>query len=130
MEVFMDDFFVYGNSIDDCLANLEKVIVRCEKVNLVLNLEKCHFMVQKEIVLGHMVSSQGIVVDRTKVEVIEKLPLPVNVKGIRSFLGHAGFYGLFIPDFSKIARPQTELLVKDVSFVFSDDYLHALEKLK
>ena len=56
---FMDDFFVYGNSFDDCLANQEKVLVRCKEVNLVLNWEKCHFMVQG-IVLGHLVSSRGI----------------------------------------------------------------------
>ena len=85
MEVFMDDFSVYGNSFDDCLANIEKELVICEEVNLVLNWEKCHFMVQKGIVLGHTVSSHGIEVDRAKVEVIEKLPPLVNVKGIRSF---------------------------------------------
>ena len=123
MKVCMDDFSVYGNSFDDCLANLEKVLVTYEEVNLVLNWEKCHFMVQKGIVLGHMVSSQGIEVDRVNVEVIEKLLPPVNVKGIRSFLENAGFYRRFIPKFSKIARPLTELLAKDVPFVFSEDCL-------
>ena len=62
-------------------------------------------MVREEIVLGHLVSKRGIEVDRVKIEVIEQLPPPVNVKGIRSFLGHAGFYRQFIKDFSHIARP-------------------------
>ena len=67
---------------------------------MVLNWEKCHFMVKEGIVLGHIISSQGIEVDRAKVEVIEKLPPFSSVKGIRSFLGHVGFYRRFIKDFS------------------------------
>ena len=57
-----------------------------------LNWEKFHFMVQEGIVLGHKISVRGIEVDKTKINVIDKLPPPVNVKGVRSFLGHAGFY--------------------------------------
>ena len=78
-----------------------------------MNWEKCHFMVREGIVLGHLVSERGIEVDRAKIEVIEKLPLPVNIKGIRSFLGHVGFYRRFIKDFSQTARPLTSLLAKD-----------------
>ena len=92
LEVFMDDFSVFGDSYDDCLRNLEHVLQDCEETNLVLNWEKCHFMVQEGIVLGHKVSKTGIEVDKAKIEVIEKLPPPTSVKGIRSFLGHAGFY--------------------------------------
>ncbi|XP_021770244.1 uncharacterized protein LOC110734402 [Chenopodium quinoa] len=88
-------------------------------------------VVKKEgIVLGHVVSSRGIEVDRAKIEVIERLPPPTNVKGIRSFLGHAGFYRRFIKDFSKIAKPLTQLLVKDAPFVFSNDCLLAFDRLK
>jgi hypothetical protein len=75
-------------------------------------------MVREGIVLGHLISERGIEVDRAKIEVIEQLPPPVNVKGIRSFLGHVGFYRRFIKDFSHIARPLTNLLAKDVSFDF------------
>ncbi|XP_050914840.1 uncharacterized protein LOC127129757, partial [Lathyrus oleraceus] len=95
VEVFMDDFSVFGGSFSLCLDNLETVLERCVKTNLVLNWEKCHFMVTEGIVLGHKVSSRGIEVDRAKVEVIEKLPPPANMKGVRSFLGHAGFYRRF-----------------------------------
>ncbi|XP_010519129.1 PREDICTED: uncharacterized protein LOC104798657 [Tarenaya hassleriana] len=130
MEVFMDDFFVHGPSFPVCLMNLRRVLDRCVEANLVLNWEKCHFMVQEGIVLGHKISRKGIEVDRAKVEVIEKLPPPRNVKGIRSFLGHAGFYRRFIKDFSKISRPLTELLAKDAPFEFTHECEAAFETLK
>ncbi|GJT52163.1 reverse transcriptase domain-containing protein [Tanacetum coccineum] len=90
MEVFMDDFLVFGNSFSTCLSNLEKMLKRCEDTNLALNWEKSHFMVKEGIVLGHKISKKGIEVDKAKIDVIAKLPHPTTVKGIRSFLGHAG----------------------------------------
>ena len=101
----MDDFSVLGNSFDNCLENLRSALIRCEETNLVLNWEKCHFMVQEGIVLGHQISAREIEVNKEKIEEIEKLPPPSSVKGIRSFLGHAGFYRRFIKDFSRIAKP-------------------------
>ncbi|GJW93235.1 reverse transcriptase domain-containing protein [Tanacetum coccineum] len=130
MEVFMDDFLVFGDSFDSCLSNLEKMLKQCEDTNLVLNWEKCHFMCREGIVLGHKISKSGIEVDRAKVDVIAKLPHPTTVKGVRSFLGHAGFYRRFIQDFSKIARPMTHLLEKETPFVFSKDCIDAFETLK
>ncbi|KAK1610762.1 hypothetical protein QYE76_034435, partial [Lolium multiflorum] len=130
VEVFMDHFYVYGNSFDNCLRNLDKVLQRCEETNLVLNWEKCHFMVNEGIVLGNKISERGIEVDRSKVEAIEKMPYPRDVKGIRSVLGHAGFYRRFIKYFSKISKPLTNLLQKDVPFVFDDDCKEAFETLK
>ncbi|GKE57813.1 reverse transcriptase domain-containing protein [Tanacetum coccineum] len=91
MEVFMDDFSVFGDSFSSCLSHLDKMLKRCEETNLVLNWEKCHFIV-KGVVIGHKISKSGIEVDRAKVNVIAKLPHPTSVKGVRSFLGHAGFY--------------------------------------
>ncbi|KAK1698819.1 hypothetical protein QYE76_015516 [Lolium multiflorum] len=108
----------------------ESIVERCEETNLVLNWEKCHFMVNEGIVLGHKISERGIEVDRAKVEAIEKMPYPRDVKGIRSVLGHAGFYRRFIKDFSKISKPLTNLLQKDVPFVFGDDCKEAFETLK
>jgi hypothetical protein len=119
MEIFMDDFSVYGDSFASCLSHLERMLKRCEDTNLVLHWEKCHFMVKEGIVLGHKISKSRIEVDRAKVDVIVKLPHPTTVKGIRSFLGHASFYRRFIQDFSKIARPLTHLLEKDAPFIFS-----------
>jgi hypothetical protein len=92
MEVFMNDFSIYGKIFKGCLGNLNKVLKRCQMADLVLNWEKCHFMVREGIVLGHKISEEGIEVDKVKIEVIEQLPPPTNVKGIHSFLGHAGFY--------------------------------------
>ncbi|GKD48695.1 reverse transcriptase domain-containing protein, partial [Tanacetum coccineum] len=92
--------------------------------------EKCHFMVKEGIVLGHKISKSGIEVDRAKVDVIAKLPHPTSVKGVRSFLGHAGFYRRFIQDFSKIARPMTHLLEKETPFVFSKECIEAFNILK
>ncbi|GJZ66684.1 putative nucleotidyltransferase, ribonuclease H [Tanacetum coccineum] len=130
MEVFMDDFSVFGSSFDHCLKNLEKMLKRCEETNLVLNWEKCHFMVKEGIFLEHMVSGSGIKVDKAKIEAISKLPYPTNMKAIRSFLGHAGFYRRFIKDFSQIARPMTQLLVKDTPFNFSKECIQAFDTLK
>nr|GEV29638.1 reverse transcriptase domain-containing protein [Tanacetum cinerariifolium] len=92
MEVFMDDLLVFGNSFQTCLSHLEKMLKRCEDTNLCLNWEKSHFVVKEGIVIGHKISKEGIEVDKAKVNVIAKLPHPTTVKGIRSFLGHAGFY--------------------------------------
>nr|GEW30506.1 DNA-directed DNA polymerase [Tanacetum cinerariifolium] len=100
MEVFMDDFSVFGDSFSE------------------------------GIVLGHKISKSGIEVDRAKVDVIAKLPHPTTVKGVGSFLGHAGFYRHFIQDFSKIARPMTHLLEKETPFVFSKECIEAFNTLK
>ncbi|GJU57311.1 reverse transcriptase domain-containing protein [Tanacetum coccineum] len=130
MEVFMDDFLVFGDSFSSCLSHLDKMLKRCEDTNLVLNWEKCHFMVKEGIVLGHKILKSKIKVDREKINVIAKLPPPTSVKGIQSFLGHAGFYRRFIQDFSKIAHPMTHLLEKETPFIFSTECREAFETLK
>ncbi|KAL1203436.1 putative mitochondrial protein [Cardamine amara subsp. amara] len=130
MEVFMEDFSVYGSSFKVCLNNLCKILARCEEKHLVINWEKYHFMVRDGIALGHHVSEIWIEVDRTKIEVITGLQPPDCVKSVRSFLGHAGFYIRFIKDFSKIVRPLTAFLCKDVKFEFTDEWLAAFEQIK
>ncbi|GJU24927.1 reverse transcriptase domain-containing protein [Tanacetum coccineum] len=81
VEVFMDDFSVFGSSFDHCLNNLNKMLQRCKDAHLILNWKKCHFMVKKGIVLGHKVSEAGLEVDKAKIDVIFKLPPPTNIKG-------------------------------------------------
>ena len=119
LEIFMDDFSVFGDSYEECLENLRRVLERCQEKKLVLNWEKCHFMVTQGIVLGHIVSREGIEVDKAKVKLISNLPTPKCLKDIRSFLGHAGFYRRFIRDFSAIAHPLCNFLTKDVTFEWS-----------
>ncbi|GJS76505.1 reverse transcriptase domain-containing protein [Tanacetum coccineum] len=104
VEVFMENFSVFGNSFDNCLNNLDKMLQLCKDVSLE--------------------------VDKAKINVLSKVPPPTNVKGIRSFLGHAGFYRRFIKDFSKISRPLTKLLEKDTSFEFNDECHKAFNSLK
>ena len=126
----MDDFSSFGDSYEGCLKNLRRVLEICKEKNLVLNWEKCHFMMTQGIVLGHIVSREGIEVDKSKVELVSNLPTPKCVKDIRSFLGHAGFYNKFIRDFSAIARPLCNLLAKDFTFEWSQACEVAFVKLK
>ncbi|XP_043809786.1 uncharacterized protein LOC122723094 [Manihot esculenta] len=130
IEVFMDDFTVYGNSFHECLTNLEKILQRCLETNLVLNYEKCHFMVSHGLILGHIVSAKGIEVDKAKIDTIKNLPYPTSIREIRSFLGHAGFYRRFIKDFSKITQPLCRLLQQDVPFNFDDSCKSAFDLIK
>lgn len=130
IEVFMDDFTVYGKSFEACLVNLEKVMKRCVEKSLVLNYEKCHFMVKEGIVLGHVISERGIEVDKAKIDIIAKLPYPTSVKQLRGFLGHAGFYRRFVKDFAKMAQPMTRLLQNEVPWDFNDECKEAFHMLK
>ena len=126
----MDDVIVYGGSFEECMINLEIVLHMCIEKNLVLNWEKCHFMVNQGIVLGHIISKKGIEVNKVKIEMISKLPSPTNVKTVRQFLGHASFYRRFIMGFSKIANPLYKLLKKDTKFVWDENDQKSFEELK
>nr|GFA09542.1 reverse transcriptase domain-containing protein [Tanacetum cinerariifolium] len=106
------------------------MLKRCEGTKLALNRENSYFMVKEGIVLGHKISKKGIEVDKAKIEVISKLPHPTTVKGIQSFLGHAGFYRRFIKDFSKISRPMIHLLENNSPFIFSNECIQAFKTLK
>ncbi|CAN6554915.1 unnamed protein product [Malus baccata var. baccata] len=130
IEVFMDDFSVFGDSFDSCLHNLSVILKRCVETNLVLNWEKCHFMVKQGIVLGHIISEKGIEVDKSKIDLVRHLPSPTSVREVRSFLGHAGFYRRFIKDFSKIAQPLCRLLQKEVAFEFTKECTESFKQLK
>ena len=130
MEVFMDDFSVFGPSFDACLDHLTQILDVCVKKRLVLSWEKSHFMVREGIVLGHLVSSKGLEVDKAKVEVIQDLALPTSIRELRSFLGHVGFYRRFIQDFAKVSKPLTSLLCKEKDFISEEEGKHAFMQLK
>ena len=125
----MDDFLVISSSFDECLENLSLVLKRCMETNLVLNWEKCHFMVHEGIVLGHRIFGKGIEVDKAKIEVIEKLPPPTLVKGVSSFLGYVGFYRQFIIDFLKVSKPLSSLLMQGLPVEFDDACMNAFDSL-
>ena len=127
IEVFMDDFSIYGNSFDLCLASLVLVLKRCMEINLVLNWEKCCFMVEQRIVLK---KKKRIEVDKSKIDLVRSLPFPTSVREVRSFLGHARFYKGFIRDFLKSSRPLCRLLQKEVAFHFDQDCKEVFGKLK
>ena len=98
----MDDFTAYGNTFQESLDNIKKVLIRCQEMNLSLSHEKCKMVLTEGIVLGHNVSYQGIKVDPAKIEVIVGLPSPKIHKEVRSFLVHVGYYCCFIENFTKM----------------------------
>ena len=130
MEIFMNDFSVYGSSFQHCVEILETILQRCQDKNLALNWEKCHFMVTEGLVMGHKISAAGLEVDQAKVVVIQTLMPPTTFKGIRSFLGHVGFCRRFIKDFLKISRPLCILSEKDAKFDFDESCRSTFEEMK
>nr|GEW86952.1 putative SWI/SNF-related matrix-associated actin-dependent regulator of chromatin subfamily A member 3-like 1 [Tanacetum cinerariifolium]GEW87309.1 putative SWI/SNF-related matrix-associated actin-dependent regulator of chromatin subfamily A member 3-like 1 [Tanacetum cinerariifolium] len=151
MEVFMDDFSIFGNSFDSFLANLSKMLARCEETNLVLNKEKCHFMVKEGIVLGHKISIYGIEVDIEKINVIAKLPYPTNIKkeqflvnnSIRSFAQSTtpnpllrlrmkkGTKNLAADHLSRLENPELEKINEEaIRDSFLDEHLMAIHVME
>ncbi|GJS62620.1 reverse transcriptase domain-containing protein [Tanacetum coccineum] len=125
MKVFMDDFSVFEDLFSSCLSHLDKMLKRCEDTNLVLNWEKYYFMVKDGIVLGHKISKSRIEVDRAKVDVIAKLPPPISVKGIRSFLefdveirDKKGAENLAVDHLSRLENPQSDPEKKEITETF------------
>jgi hypothetical protein len=112
----MDDFTVYGNTYHEALDNLEKVLIRCQEMNLSLSHEKCKMLLTEEVVLGHHISSEGIKVGPANIKVTVILPPPKTQKEVRNFLGHARYYRRFIENFIKVVAPMLGLLIKDIDF--------------
>lgn len=105
IEVYMDDFTVYGITYEEALQNLEKVLIICQQHNLSLIHEKCFMMMIEDVYLGHHVLEEGIKVDHNKIEFIKELPTPITQIDVRSILRHAGYYRSFIKNISKLATP-------------------------
>jgi hypothetical protein len=126
----MDDFIVYGNTYQEALDNRDKFLIRCQEMNLSLSHEKFKMLLTEGVVLGNHVSSKGIKVDLSKIEVIVKLPPTKTQKEIRIFLGHVQYYRRFIENFRTIVAPMYGLLIKDVDFLYIDQCQTAFETLK
>ncbi|GKB21419.1 reverse transcriptase domain-containing protein [Tanacetum coccineum] len=120
MEVFMDDFSVFGDSFSSCLSYLDKMLKRCKDTNLVLNWEKCHFMVKEGIVLGHKISKSGIEVDKAKVDVIAKLPHSTSVKGIQMYTDHSALKYLLAKQDAKPRLLRWILLLQEFDVIIRD----------
>jgi len=121
---------VYGNSFEESLKILEKVLIICKEENLSLSLEKCFMMFTEGIVLGHHISWNGIRVDTYKVEVISKLSIPTCQRCVRIFLGFTGYYRMLIEKVTKISSPLFKLLTKYCEFMWNSDCQKAFETLK
>ncbi|GKD73050.1 reverse transcriptase domain-containing protein [Tanacetum coccineum] len=120
MEVFMDDFSVFEDSFSSCLSYLDKMLKRCEETNLVLNWDKCHFMVKEGFVLEHKISKSGIEVDKAKVDVIAKLPHPISVKGVRMYTDHSALKYLLAKQDAKSRLLRWILLLQEFNVIIRD----------
>ena len=130
LEVFMDNFSIFSNDFDSCLAHLTKILELYVIKRLVLSWEKSHFMVREGVLLEHTVSSKGLEVDKAKIEVIQNLPLSSTIRYLRRFLGHVSFCWKFIEDFAKFSKPLTTLLCKDKDFTIDKEGKRAFAMLK
>jgi len=126
----MDDFTQYGDCFEEGLENLDKVHKRCKQAHVSLSTIKCHVMMKEGIVLGHLLSVTGIVVDPTKVEVILNFSTPNKLTHVHTFISYASYYRNFIKKKSKITFPLFQLLPKDAEFVWTDECEIAFVKIK
>jgi len=128
--VFIDDILVYSKNEEDHAQHLRIVLQRLRDHKLYAKFSKCEFWLDRVKFLGHTISSEGIAVDPSKVQEVMDWKSPASVHQIRSFLGLAGYYRRFIPDFSKIAKPMTELLKKGIKFVWNESCEKAFHTLR
>jgi transposase InsO family protein len=128
--VYLDDVMVFSRSFEDHLRHLRAVLTCVRDANLSVKLKKCNFAQLETVYLGHMISAEGVRPEAKKVEAIEALVPPTTVKGVRSFLGFLGFYRRFVKDFSRIAKPLTELTKKNQAWEWTPECEEAFKKLK
>jgi hypothetical protein len=130
VEVYMDDFAVHGEDFQEALISLENVLIRCKETNLSLSNEKSKMMLIEGIVLGHYIFGSGMRVDLKNIYIITQIRIPSSQKEVRNFLGHAGYYKRFIPNFTSLATPLFKLLSKEVEFKWDDECQISFEILK
>ena len=128
--VYMDDIVVYAESLEDHSRKLKKLFGRLKTAGLTLQPEKCLFLKKEVVYLGHVISEQGVRPDPRKTQAVSDFPRPINAKNIKQFLGLAGYYRRFIPDFAKIARPLHYLLQKEIKFIWGETQESAFVTLK
>ncbi|KAI3681177.1 hypothetical protein L6452_35962 [Arctium lappa] len=128
--VFIDDILIYSKSHEDHEHHLRITLETLRHKQLYAKFSKCEFWIEHVTFLGHVISTEGVTVDPTKIEVVTKWPRPTNISEVRGFLGLAGYYRRFVEGFSKIALPMTRLLRKGVKFEWGSDQEASFEELK
>jgi ribonuclease HI len=128
--VFIDDILIYSKTLEDHAKHLHVVLQRLRDHHLYAKFSKCEFWLDTVKFLGHTISKDGISVDPSKVQEVMDWKPPTSVHQIHSFLGLAGYYRRFIPDFSRIAKPMTELLKKGVKFSWNEKCEEAFHTLR
>lgn len=128
--VYLDDIVIYARTLEEHAKKFSRLIQRIKEANLKLQPDKCKFLKTEVAYLGHIISQDGVKPDPTKIEAVHNFPIPRNQKNIKQFLGLAGYYHKFIPNFSKIAKPLTDLLKKNKSFDWTNLQTKAFDHLK
>lgn len=128
--VYLDDIVIYSVDLDDHIYNLSNVFKRLRQYNLKLQPDKCEFLRKEVSYLGHIITDQGVKPNPDKIEAVERFPTPKTPKDIKSFLGFVSYYRRFISDFSKLAKPLTNLLKKDTPFLWENEQQLAFDALK
>lgn len=128
--VYLDDCIIYSHDLESHMSKLTLVFDRLRKFNLKLQPDKCEFLRREVAYLGHIITDKGVSPNPEKVKAVTEFPKPTNVKQIKSFLGLVGYYRRFIENFSKLTKPLTALLKKDVPFEWSSEQDTAFQILK
>jgi hypothetical protein len=128
--VYLDDILIFSNTMQEHARRVKMVLDRIREAKFKLNLDKCTFAAREVAYLGHLVSARGVSPDASKVKAIKFFPLPRNVRDIRAFLGLAGYYRSFIPNFAALSKPLTQLTRKDVKFSWSEPQQASFDALK
>jgi len=128
--VFIDDILIYSKNEEEHVEHLRIVLQRLREYKLYAKFSKCDFWLKEVQFLGHIIFEAGISVDPSKIQDVLNWKTPESVSEIRSFLGLAGYYRRFVPEFSKIARPMTELFKKGVKFVWDNKCEQVFQTLR
>ena len=128
--VFIDDILVYSKNEEEHKGHLRLVLEKLREHQLYTKFSKCEFWLKEVGFLGQVISGEGIAVDPTKVQSVTEWLAPTSVGEIRSFLGLGGYYRRFTENFSKIAKPMTELLKKETKFKWTEECEASFQEFK
>jgi hypothetical protein len=128
--VYLDDIVLYASSLREHEIKFNKLAKRLRKANLKLQPDKCEFLRKEVIYLGHIITENGVKPDPNKTSAVENFPIPKNKKNIKQLLGLTGYYRRFISNFSKIAKPLTDLLRKDAEFIWTGEQVQSFDILR